>query len=334
MTFREKNKITYIYFILSILVILIHSVNNESRFERFFSINCIVQFATVLFFIISGFLFFRNLNNIYDVRRKLEKRVWTLLIPYLLWNLIYYVVHLIMKPGEGIDIFTIYDAAVNYKHNPAFWFVYQLILLNILSLLFIYILKDIKYIVAFYVVMAILIISATDIPYINEDAIIYYFSGAVFSKLYNKNKVSFISKKNFFIMLLITSGLFVINRFLYRYIQYGLYYYHFIFSVILVRLSASFSIFYMIDFIFNYRKTYAFMENTFFLYSIHYMIVRFMVKCIQFLTIKIIPNSFSYPIEILFFVMSPLVCIVVSFYLSRFMKKRFLKVYNILTGKR
>lgn len=334
MTVKEKNKITYEYFGLSILVILAHSTNNDTIFEKFFSSSGIGQFAPVLFFILSGFLFFRNVENIYDVQRKLKKRIWTLLIPYLLWNLIYYAIRLIMTPGQGINLYTIYDAAFNYTANPAFWFIYQLILLNVLSILFIYILKEKKYIIAFYVVLILLVIFAIDIPYINEDAIIYYFSGAVFSKLYNSGKVLFISKKNFFIMLIISICLFAINRCLYKIIQYGLYYNEYILSVIMLRLSFALTIFYFLDIIFSYEKTYKFMENTFFLYAIHYMIVRFLVKISQILTYKVLPYFVALPLEIIFFIMSPIICVIISYYLSNYMKKRFFKIYNVLTGRR
>lgn len=51
--------------------------------------NVIGRFSVPMFFIISGYLFFRN--GVFDTSiyiAKLRSRVNTLLIPYLLWNLI------------------------------------------------------------------------------------------------------------------------------------------------------------------------------------------------------------------------------------------------------
>ena len=49
----------------------------------------IVQSAVCLFFFISGYLFFYNIQNTFTIRdykKKLIKRVHSLLIPYLFWN--------------------------------------------------------------------------------------------------------------------------------------------------------------------------------------------------------------------------------------------------------
>ncbi len=337
---REKNKISYLHFILSVLVILIHSINNDTKIEKFFSIeNGIGQFAVPLFFILSGFLFFRTVNSMYDVKRKMRNRVYTLLIPYLLWNLIYYVIYMLRNPGMGLDIAMIVDAAFNYTYNPAFWFMYQLILLIIISLLLFYILKDKKLVFLLFFVLSFIIIMNYDIPYINEDAIIYYFSGAILSKLYNKNKISFISKKNFIYALAISIVLFIINRFCYNMIYVNFDFRHvFTFTVILVRLCVAFTIFYLVDILFNYRKVYPFMENTFFLYAIHYMIVKFMIAVMKFIEFRFLMNNVANRyieiFEIIVFIISPVVCVVINYYLSKFLKKKYNKVYCYLSGNR
>ena len=340
MSNREKNKISYLHFILSVLVILIHSINNETKFEKFFSIeNGIGQFAVPLFFVLSGFLFFRTAGSMYDVKRKMRNRVYTLLIPYLLWNLIYYAIYMLRNPGMGLDIAMIVDAAFNYTYNPAFWFIYQLILLVIISPILFHILKDKKFIIIFFIVLSIIIMMNYDIPYINEDAIIYYFSGAILSKIYNKNKISFISKRNFIFALAISVVLFVVNRFCYNMIYVNFDFRHiFTWTVILVRLSVGFTIFYLLDLFFNYRQVYPFMENTFFLYAIHYMIVKSMIIAMEFIEyrflINSVPNNYIEIFEIVVFVMSPIVCVTVNYYLSNFLRKKYNKAYRYLSGNR
>lgn len=337
---REKNKISYLHFILSVLVILIHSINNETKIEQFFSIEKgIGQFAVPLFFVISGFLFFRNAYTMNDVKQKMRKRVYTLLIPYLLWNLIYYVLYMLRNPGMGLDIAMILDAAFNYTYNPAFWFIYQLILLIIISPILFYALKNVKYIIIFIILISLSIILEYDLPYINEDAIIYFFSGALFSKIYNSNKMSFISKKSFVIALISAIIAFILNRWTFNMIYVNVNFRTiFIWTIILVRLFAAFTIFYFVDLIFKYDKVYSFMENTFFLYAIHYMIVKAMIVIMKYIEYKflilIAPNIFIEIFEIVVFTISPIVCIIVNYYLSRYIKKKNAKVYAYLSGNR
>ena len=335
MNLIEKNKIKYVYFIMSVLVILIHSINNETKFQLFFSESGIGQFAVPLFFVISGFLFFRTAYTKLDVKRKLHNKIYTLLVPYLLWNLIYYAIHLLLKPGQGISVNEVVIAAFNYKYNPSFWFIYQLILLNIISPVIFLALKKDRYMILLFVGLSLLILFNVDIPCINEDAIIYYFSGAIFSKLFNKRKVSFISKKYFIYSFLISVLIFTANRFLYnamfmdtRLVPL------FTLSTIYARLSISFTIFYLLDIFFRYTKVYSFMENTFFLYAIHFMIVKAIIIFMKFFSYKFLPGSAFVIVETIVFILSPVVCITINYYLTRFLKKRFNKAYLTLTGDR
>lgn len=351
---REKNKISYLHFIMSVLVILIHSINNETKFERFFSIdNGIGQFAVPLFFIISGFLFFRNIKSTNDAVEKLKKRVYTLLIPYLLWNLIYYAIHLFLKPGSGISIAEIMDAAFTYKYNPAFWFMYQLILLSIISPVLYFILNmgwknPLRGVTVFamaiiVIVLAELIVAfGIDIPYINEDAFIYYVCGYFLATLYSKGKIALISKKNVLTCLFLFALTFIVNRYIYHSLLSNPKYYNpFISTIILVRLCGAMLIFYFFDLIFSYDSVPKFMSQTFFLYAIHYMIVKAMIILMKYFMYKFIPVGIMVGsldlytiIECTVFVLSPVVCVVINYYLSRFMMKRFSKQYNVLVGNR
>ncbi len=59
--------------------------------EFILSTRILILFIVTLFFLISGYLFFLHLEE-WDGNvwlRKMRRRIWTLLIPYLLWNTIY-----------------------------------------------------------------------------------------------------------------------------------------------------------------------------------------------------------------------------------------------------
>lgn len=335
MTRNEECKTTYIFFIMSVLVILIHSVNNDTKFQLFFSENGIGQFAVPTFFFVSAFLFFRTVRSMYDIRNKLKKRLRTILVPYLLWNLIYYGVNLLMKPGHGVGFTELYDAAFNYTYNPAFWFVCQLMLLNVISPLLFYVLKKDVYIIAFIVAISLLIYFNIDIPYINEDAIIYYFAGAVFAKLYNENRAKYISKKYAIVSLIIAILVFMLNRFIHGIIGTDMNLFRlFILSTVYTRLCFAIAIFYIFDLIFKYDKEYGFMRHTFFLYAMHYMIVKGMIRIMQYITYKYLPSDTFLTIETIVFLISPIVCVVLCDRLANFLNRKCHKAYVVLTGGR
>ena len=338
MTSKEKNKIIYLHFILSVLVILIHSINNNTKFENLFSMNAgLGQLAIPLFFIISGLLFFRTAHSLDDVKTKIRKRVYTLFIPYVIWNLIYYIIFLIRTPGTHISLMSIEDAMFNYRYNPAFWFMFQLILLTALSPIFFHILKKFWFIIVFYLVLYVLILLDIDIPFVNEDAIVYFFSGAVFAKLYNQKEVEFISKKNFVVLLFTFVVFCVFNQFAFTLLNIFPAFIlrtFYIATIILKRLAGGFLLLYFVDLLFNYNKVYSFMNDTFFLYAIHYMIVRAIAYALTYIKSKINFGNMSMCIEITIFLLSPLICIIISNCLSRFLKKNCKGLYNYLSGYR
>ena len=93
--------ITALRFPLALLVVLIHTQNKiwqaaEAQDSLWFSVpvhflsRCLPAVAVPLFFAISGFLFFyqKQTFTLADQREKLRKRCVTLLLPYVVWNLL------------------------------------------------------------------------------------------------------------------------------------------------------------------------------------------------------------------------------------------------------
>ena len=98
--------------------------------------------AVPLFFMISGYLFFFN-SNCLDKRlwvSKLKKRMKTLLVPYLLWNILYVIYTMLglISKGQEFDIFQLLSgvwsmAGSNFPADPALWFVRDLMIIMFLS---------------------------------------------------------------------------------------------------------------------------------------------------------------------------------------------------------
>lgn len=94
------------------MVVYIHSYYLESQqynialfLQNLTGAKGICRIANCLFFCISGYLFARNIKNISDVWKKMKKRWRTLLLPYLLWNLIFILWYVVLENVPGVSRF-------------------------------------------------------------------------------------------------------------------------------------------------------------------------------------------------------------------------------------
>lgn len=107
MTQYLSNKLTLFYTLLIIMVVYIHSYYLEAEqyptalFLQKLTGGGICRIANCLFFCISGYLFARNVHTLREAGLKLKKRIRTLLVPYMLWNVIFvlWYVALALIPG-------------------------------------------------------------------------------------------------------------------------------------------------------------------------------------------------------------------------------------------
>lgn len=102
-------KLSIMYAILIIMVVYIHSNYTEAKkwefasFLQTFTSVGICRIANCLFFSISGYLFVRNISSMKDVFHKIKKRLRTLLVPYLLWNIIFVLWFIVLEVIPGVS---------------------------------------------------------------------------------------------------------------------------------------------------------------------------------------------------------------------------------------
>lgn len=191
---------------MSLLVVLIHSVNLAidnttlssmiltadhtgaalpgitgvaGHIEHLLS-NALGQMAVPGFFLISGYLFFRTLHGFRDIGRKWQERVWSLLVPYGAWNTLWYLAY-VLSGRERFSFDALTLAAANYRCNPTFWYMYQLMLLTILAPLFYLLLRNAFVMLLSLLLLATAIGAGVPLPMVNADALIYYGVGALFA---------------------------------------------------------------------------------------------------------------------------------------------------------
>lgn len=202
-----------IRYILLLGVILIHckiaipdSHNQDMEMAVFtisFISNIVTSVCVPFYFLISSFLFFRNVDkfNFFTYKSKLKRRLKSLLIPYLLWNIIGMAAMLIkMLPAlrEYFPQYTVIDltslnllkgfwsfslincSLVPYPYDFVLWFIRDLMVLNLLSPVFYLVAKKMKY-WGFLILLSLLVLN--DIDLINVDVnlkeIFFYYIGVL-----------------------------------------------------------------------------------------------------------------------------------------------------------
>lgn len=143
---RFSNKLIWFQFILSVMVVIIHVVNNSPRLPietgvvSFFGnmVSYIGNIAVPCFFAISGFLFYWNFS--WDkLLGKLKRRIFSLLIPFVVWNSLIYFAYLGLAqiPALHLDKMTFslkeyISAVINSAYSPL-WFIRTLVVYVLIS---------------------------------------------------------------------------------------------------------------------------------------------------------------------------------------------------------
>ena len=117
--------------------------------------------AVPMFFIMSGFLFFRGVQSIKTVFEKQKRRILTLVVPFFTWSTVYCVLYYGFNYGEVLanhkfGLFDILQEILFYKYVFPMWFMFQLILFMVITPLLYCILKNKKIALAILTISAIL----------------------------------------------------------------------------------------------------------------------------------------------------------------------------------
>ena len=204
---------------LSVLVIFVHSthfpltalqaVPNTGFFSTSFLIKIEYFFSEFLgqaavpgFFFLSGFLFLKGLHSRNDWLRKEKSRVFSYLLPYLIWNTMMTLLYLSFGKA-GWSLKTVAEGIFLYRFNPVFWYFYQLILLSFcFPFMAIFVLfirkgearkehceKNLRYLILLFPLFFLfLIYRQLDIPFLNEDAAFYYSLGGSVAFLWERRQ--------------------------------------------------------------------------------------------------------------------------------------------------
>ena len=123
-----SHKLTILDTLLIVMVVYIHSYYLEAETYKFSLFlqkitggSGLCRVANSLFFTISGYLFARNINSLGEVFQKQRKRIRTLLLPYILWNLIFVGWYVILEYTPGVSHFNNSSGILNHFLGHSVW---------------------------------------------------------------------------------------------------------------------------------------------------------------------------------------------------------------------
>lgn len=340
-----RQRITLLSFVLTILVVFVHAVNYDKftvgpekltavmpALENFFS-DVIGQLGAPCFFLVSGFLFYRTFD-FSKLLSKWQSRVHSLLIPYLLWNTLYFLAAAILPRipfvaamlGRGAEPMTVQKVAegiVLFGNNPVFWFIFQLILLTVLAPVIGLVVKSRIAVIA---VLAGLLMSFRHnviLPYFNTDALFYYLIGSWIGAEDRRGIYKKLPEKAAPVLRMLMPVLWLILAVLsYRYFLFA----PSMLSTVLYRTCGILTVATFVTML-PAAPEKDFMKYNFFIYALHFPILRGLNKIAAKFTA-------SAPVGLVLYFLLPAVTIVVIVVIAKILKKVLPGVYKVLAGGR
>ena len=316
-------------------VFITHKPLDDSLIDFWFEIT------SPILSMISGYLFFFKTKEKFNYLKKLKARFHSLLIPYFVWTLAFFVIFFIMKevylkvfhtaywyaPINAINLKNILSAIVN-PPLINFWYLQNLILIIPFNFLIYYLLKN-KYI--FFVVLA-LVIAIYSFNWFNiyfqPRFLPYYLLGCFLG--YNEKYLPTI-KINRVITLMLIPVLFFIAKGTSS-LEYDHYY-----SIVIKILLALIFVICLYNMIDSNMESWAvkyLRENkaySFFLFAIH----MFLFSLVQRALLKIGFDNILYNkyYSLGFELLSFTLVVAIALLMAKFLKTRFSKFYYFITGR-
>jgi len=338
--------IAAISFVLSVMVMFIHNStlsyynysNNSYIVTNLFS-YIIPRVAVPLFFIMSGFLFYRNFT--YSIiLKKYKSRFKSLFIPYLFWNIFSLVFAALvtylpfvrsMLSGRKLfepSVINILSGIFLHKYYSPFWFIEGLIIF-ILFCPIIYLFLRQRYLGAIaFIFVCVLYGFGIDLPqsiFANGDVLIYYLFGSYLG-IHHSSILNLKFGYKGHILGTVGSVLSIILLYQYPYLTQEYSLNGIIRVVILLMYCISFWL--MFDFFAKYIKNYWWFSISFIVFATHLYIQPIIAKMIYI----VMPKNITFAI-INYFISGIVACFVMII-TSQFLKKYLPKMWKIASGNR
>lgn len=342
-----RGKVYWITFLFSMLVVWVHSCNAElfmglsgmdlpaGRIEKALG-ETLGQMAVPGFFMVSAYLFYRRFGW-EQLAYKWKSRVHSVLVPFLLWNFLYYLgyvcaarlpaaARLVGKASVPFNWEQLVRAVVFYQYNPVFWYLYQLVLLIALAPVIWFLMRSNATALAAAAFLLFFIWKGWSFPQLNADALFYY-SAAAWAALHRQKEGRFAEGGNAAGWLVPAGVLAVLGALALLFGRPGLPLYNNPLKTVLIRLVMA-SLAWMAVSLAPLPAAPRWIKNSFFLYAVHFALVRFANKA----GARLFPSSET--AALVLFLLLPAFTAAVSYGLTRLMTRYSPRLYDILSGGR
>ena len=337
----------YVSFLLSIFVFFIHSyfaqdfasdslisvVNHKVSY--FFS-RSITGFAVPMFFMMSGITFFKGYNN-QKYLAKIKSRMFTLVIPYLLWNTIWMLWEIFTSYSflakfstdsqlYALSLTNILKGIFFYGCNTPFWFVFNLIIFSLAAPLVFLIIKN-KYIgIVSVVCLSVVSLFGIHLPigvFYYPMSIVFYMTGAIIGYHF----FDFVSGKSSVPLRIVSFVFLTVYIFAKNIAPQEIHIDNYLTQTIVYTLAA-FSLWNVLDTFIEQIKPKAIYGRSFAIYAMHLPVAIVILKIFSFL----IPQNLWF--EIPKFIIMVVVTLVIINLVCAFLEKFAPKIYATLMGNR
>ncbi len=187
MTEQLSNKIRFLSFVASFMVVMIHCNLCPAVDRRYLIVvqDGIYSFAVPFFFLVSGYFFMNRYRQTFDWWVvAVKKRLYSLAMPYLFWTLTAILVGF-MVHGKCSGLLPALGITVVTPANPPMWYLKMLLIMAMISPVIIWGVRYLGKIVLITLSIAILTLLAFDIPGIKTIGRTFlYFSSGVAIAIY------------------------------------------------------------------------------------------------------------------------------------------------------
>lgn len=342
-----SRKLSLLYAVLTFLIVLEHSapmgrfggaVNMDYPFIYCSIIFCYI--SVPLFFFMSSMLFYRSCDYS-DLKRKLHSRIYSLLIPYLLWNTIFVLIYFTINRIPAIaghmhmhnvlaDPYSFFIAIVDSRFTPL-WFVRDLMCFCLFSPVILFIIKRI-WLAGIVFCLSVFVTCYWDFSHQNVITWIpVYLLGAIAGRYltYKESEDtgstmrSLVKSAGMRVSISVALAALFIGLYLLSVVDAENLYLFRLLSPVVLWILVDFT---MYDYILHRFKRRKWMEYTFFIYCTHYFVLNVIQKLA---TIWIEPTPLAMNV---IFVLSPVITIALLTCLGDFLSR--FSFYKYLSGKR